>query len=97
MPKQQKKYQVGEVVFFKRPTHLHVRGYGIRMFLATQGSESITKEEDRALVKRENVPEDGFGMVVGCCFEPLHGAGTTYYKVLLNETLYWIGSAFLSR
>lgn len=97
LSKQSYEHEVGEIVFFKRPTFLHVKGYGIRMYVASQETEEFGFEDEKYPVKKSDIPKNGFGVVVSRCFEPYHGAGTFYYKVLLNQKLYWVSSVFLNK
>lgn len=110
LPKK-KQFESGQIVYFTHPLKLMTRGYGQRIFLATSKSSSVTEDKkwaaesidpsepgilDITLGPLSNPPQEGCGMVLNFCFEQKHGAGTWYYKVLLQERLYWIASEHLT-
>ena len=99
-----KQFKEGEIVSYSHPSKLMVRAFGRRVFHAT--SEAFTLQEQYNDMPDldgrpsdyipASPPEEGNGMVLCSCFEPKHGNGTWYYKILLGEQLYWIASEHLS-
>lgn len=107
LPKK-KQFKTGDIVQFTHPTNLMAKGFGRRVFPAS--SETLSIGEQRLIAVNLEIdgvpgaldlalsdpPEEGPGMILCVCFEPKHGTGTWYYKVLLGEQLYWIASEHLS-
>lgn len=97
LPKE-KRFDNGQIVYYSHPSNFMVRMFGKRVFYASPESISLEDEHQKAIDGPGDMTtplDEGFGMVLCSCFEPRHGSGTWYYKVLLGERLFWIASEHL--
>lgn len=87
-------YPSGTLVKFNMSNRLMKKAFGFRTFEATIDSEVFVGE----MLGKRICPTGNFGMTVGNpSFYKKHGAGTWYYKVLIENKLYWIAKEHLEK
>jgi len=83
-----KKFSVGEIVKFIWPPNVMIKIYGFRAYEVANEPEGFFG--NRVKSPKELAENNSTCLILDYFFKEKHGFGTHYYKVLLNEKLFWI-------